>query len=61
MAGTMKYFYMRMNSIPQKKEILLFCHPTWLPSRDHTKLTSIENRFLDVDLKFNDTRLGLQP
>jgi hypothetical protein len=33
----MKYFYMRMNSIPQGKEILLYCHPTWLPSRDHAK------------------------
>jgi hypothetical protein len=37
MAGTIKYFYMRMNLIPQWKEILLFCHPTWLPSRDHAK------------------------
>jgi hypothetical protein len=30
-AGTIKYFYMRMNSIPQGKEILLFCHLTSLP------------------------------
>jgi hypothetical protein len=37
MAGTIRYFYMRMNSIPQGKEFLLFCHPTWLPSRDRAK------------------------
>jgi hypothetical protein len=26
-----------MNSISQGKEIILFRHPTWLHSRDHTK------------------------
>jgi hypothetical protein len=29
--------YMRMNLIPQGKEIILFCHPTWLPSHDRAK------------------------
>jgi hypothetical protein len=37
MAGTEKYFYMRINSIHQEKEILLFCNSTWLPSRDRAK------------------------
>jgi hypothetical protein len=34
MAGTIRYIYMRMNSIPQGKDILLFCHSTWLLYRD---------------------------
>jgi hypothetical protein len=34
MAGTIKYFNMRMNSIPLRKEILLFCHPTAAPGAD---------------------------
>jgi hypothetical protein len=37
MAGTMKYFDMRMNLILHGKEIPLFCYPTWVPSRDHAK------------------------
>jgi hypothetical protein len=28
---------MKINSNPQGKDILLLCHPTWLPSRDHAK------------------------
>jgi hypothetical protein len=36
-AGEIRHLYMRMNSIPQGKEIILFCHPTDLPLCDHAK------------------------
>jgi hypothetical protein len=32
-----KIFLHENEFIPQGKEILLFCHSTWLPSRDHAK------------------------
>jgi hypothetical protein len=38
------YFYMRMNSIPQGKDIQLLCHPTWPPSLDYcSKRLRLEN------------------
>jgi hypothetical protein len=35
MVGIIKYLYTRINSIPQVKEIPLFCHRNLLSSRDH--------------------------
>jgi hypothetical protein len=49
-----KKMYMRMNSIPQGKDILLFCHPTWLPSRDHTKPIIGLQSFSSEDVKEKD-------